>query len=1065
MTEAVSNVLRIRMLGALELEGLDIARLGSRKARSLLRALALGRGAPVPVDVIGERLWGEDLPSRPAEQIAVLVSRARGVLGAERVTRSDAGYTLHYDWLDVDTFFELVETSVDRLEAGRLAAAATSARSALALVRGSPPLEADSGWSDADRHAVERAVARLRRVGAEAALGVGDHEQAVEFAQRALDADPYDEAILLVLMAARVGEGRPAGALIAYETMRKRLHDELGVDPSPETQAAHTAVLKGDPVPGVATSPAGGRAREREGAGSLPGRAEELARLDAAFERARAGGPLVVLVEGDAGIGKTRLIDAWTASVAQSATVLRGHCDELARSLPLDAVVDAVAAFFRSQSLESAEELLGPQRAVLGPLLGISTADEASVLTYSEEAAGRAALFGALNTLFRRLADERPVVIVLDDLHLAGTTTAEWLTYLARRGRGMPVLVLGARRTDEPRAPSIASDDVIALGPLDLGAVAEVVGAERAPALYERSGGNPLFLVELAAHSGDELPATLRDAVVERCSRAGAAARTLQAAAVVGTRVDLDVLGAILDKPPMTLLDDLEEGVRRHLIQERGSHFEFRHDIIREALSSAAGFLRRSLLHREAARVLAARPGHDPMDVAYHARLGGDDERAARAFAAAARLAAYRFDYSHAEELADDSVSLLDGAEGRLERARARLALGRFSEARDDARSAFGMGAGANALEVAGWASYYLRDFTAAERFASDGARLADDPSVRASCLMLMGRIVHCAGDLPKAEGVFEEASALAKGAALPVGLTWLGVLRVHQGRCDDGLDLLDAAAHGGVMSHPFAVFHLHQATAQALGQVGRLADAFAASDRHIAEAERRSDQRYLAMARNVRAWLLRNIGAAEEADDLNRCSWEQASGFTQVEAGAWSLLDLADGSIRRGDLAGAVEQLSGFETFITPGASDPGAKGMSYRYEMRGKLHRARLLLASGENDDARGLALQIAEDAGAIGVLRYRLLAGLVAHEAQFASERSTDLGAVDEILRSLERLAGIEDWWLTARVAAWSGVERWWDRAAARVAALIPQAGPYRDTLERYAAAVFSKPRTPA
>ncbi|MFI5041391.1 MAG: winged helix-turn-helix domain-containing protein, partial [Acidimicrobiales bacterium] len=128
--------LRIRVLGALEVEGHGASSLGSRKQRTVLRALAANRGEPVSIDRLIDCLWPEQLPARPADQLGVLVSRLRGSLGADRVARSDAGYELVDAWIDIVALDELTEEAERRLADGQTAMAATAATAGLALVRG-----------------------------------------------------------------------------------------------------------------------------------------------------------------------------------------------------------------------------------------------------------------------------------------------------------------------------------------------------------------------------------------------------------------------------------------------------------------------------------------------------------------------------------------------------------------------------------------------------------------------------------------------------------------------------------------------------------------------------------------------------------------------------------------------------------------------------------------------------------------------------------------------------------------------------------------------------------------
>jgi DNA-binding SARP family transcriptional activator len=118
----------------------------------LLKMLTLARGRAVPADRLADGLWGDQLPARPGDQLSVLASRLRGVLGADRIVRADGGYSLALDWLDVDALSELVMEAEHRLATGSITAARTAAGAALALTRGPLlPDEPDAEWAAADR--------------------------------------------------------------------------------------------------------------------------------------------------------------------------------------------------------------------------------------------------------------------------------------------------------------------------------------------------------------------------------------------------------------------------------------------------------------------------------------------------------------------------------------------------------------------------------------------------------------------------------------------------------------------------------------------------------------------------------------------------------------------------------------------------------------------------------------------------------------------------------------------------------------------------------------------------
>lgn len=197
----------MRVIGPLVVADVDPHAFGSRRARTFLKVLTAARGAPVSVDRIIVALWSDTPdPATPNDQVAVLASRVRAVLGRERIAKSDAGYALAVDWLDLIALDELERDARQRLDAGQFASARTAAVAALDLVRG--PLftdEPDAAWVDDERARFERRLAALHHTAAEAALGAGDDHLAVEQAQLALDADLYDEAALRLLMAGRFG--------------------------------------------------------------------------------------------------------------------------------------------------------------------------------------------------------------------------------------------------------------------------------------------------------------------------------------------------------------------------------------------------------------------------------------------------------------------------------------------------------------------------------------------------------------------------------------------------------------------------------------------------------------------------------------------------------------------------------------------------------------------------------------------------------------------------------------------------------------------------------------------
>ena len=549
--------LAVRLLGEFAVDGVEAQALGSRKARLALHLLALADGQPVPADVLADALWADAPPARPEDQLAVLMSRLRGVLGKDRISRRSGGYVLHADWQDDTELTQLVAETERRRAAGNLVGAAAAARVALSLLRGSGPAQLPGEWAQLHRAALDRLIGRARLTAATALLEAGDWVAAAEPAAAALAQDPYEEAALRTLMRAYVAGGQAATALALYAKARERLAEDLGADPSPETAQLHAAILAGDlaaTAPAAAAAPADG----------LFGRAAELAFLDATAAR-RTAGTAVVVVDGEPGIGKTALLRAWAAQrTAAGDTVLLASCGQLDRSMPLDALLTALAGALRRQPAADAAQLLGRQEALLGPLLGVA-AGPRPLPVLADSMLGPAVLYGALADVLDRLAGRASLAIVIDDGHLGGRALRDFLEFLRRQDR--PAMVVAAVRAGagEP----LPATSVIHLEALGRDAAAQLVGADRVDALYERSRGNPLFLTELAQQSADvRLPASLVESVSARCDELSSAGALLRTAAIIGPDLDLDLIGAVLGRPVVELLDDSELAVAQHFLTD-----------------------------------------------------------------------------------------------------------------------------------------------------------------------------------------------------------------------------------------------------------------------------------------------------------------------------------------------------------------------------------------------------------------------------------------------------------------------------------------------------------------
>jgi hypothetical protein len=308
---------------------------------------------------------------------------------------------------------------------------------------------------------------------------------------------------------------------------------------------------------------------------ALVERDEQLAALGSVVETARDGRGQLVLVAGEAGIGKTSLVRALRERLGDRASFLLGACEPLSVPVPL-----------------------APWREIAGA-----------------EPSDVDALAFALSVL-GVLRARAPAVAVLEDAYWADPATVDVLRLLARRVEEAGVVLIVTYRDDElavnPALAMLVGDLVtgpaarrMALEPLSHAAVRSMAGATDVDAdgLWRITGGNPFLVVEaLAARDG--LPASVRDATLARVGRLGSVARgVVDAAAVIGRRVPLDLLTAVAP----AAADAVEEALARGVLTDDGATLGFRHELTRQAVESAISAPRRAQLHAAVVAALAQR--------------------------------------------------------------------------------------------------------------------------------------------------------------------------------------------------------------------------------------------------------------------------------------------------------------------------------------------------------------------------------------------------------------------------------------------------------------------------
>ena len=696
-------MLKLRLLGglALEVDGEPAPAPGGR-CGSLLAWLALHEGMQ-PRARVAARLWPEvlDESARRSLRSALLdLRRELGPAGQRHLvaTRDELGLGPPGEiWVDVRAFTHAVEE-------GRLT-------DALELGEGELLPEFEHEWvyaaRDEHRHAFEQVVERL----AAAAEAAGDLTGAVEHTRRLVAMDPLAEAPARELIRRLAAAHDRAAALAAYDRHRERLRTDLGMVPSAATRAL-VDEIRADQTSAQARSVP--RSMELPGplgrhvAKPLFGRTTELGVLRGHWRSVLRDRSLrCILIGGEPGIGKTRLLaDVCAMAHRDGAAVLYGRCHEDA-PFPYAPIAEALRRYTEAVGPSQVSADAGPGAAQLERMVPqiATVVDADGPSPPAPDADGEALrLLDAIVSVVTGAARACAAVLALEDVHWADRPTLRVLEHLTHTADEAPVLVVATYRDTE------TSDDhplAATLARLRRGRHAETlrVGALEAPGLVElaraswpatpdglldeviaRTDGNPYFVEEvlrdLAAAGAIRLeaigvPETVEDLIVRRLGRLSGEARTvLNAAAVIGTEFDIDVLELATERARDALLDALDEALASGLINELPhavGRFAFAHALARETVYRRLSGTRRADLHGRVGRAIEQRHGdaadHLPA-LARHHDLAGDPAGALR----------YHL-------LAGDAAASIHGADDALHHySRAIEAAGALGLGADDAR-------------------------------------------------------------------------------------------------------------------------------------------------------------------------------------------------------------------------------------------------------------------------------------------------------------------------------------------------------------------------------------------
>lgn len=675
----------------------------------------------------------------------------------------------------------------------------------------------------------------------------------------------------------------------------------------------------------------------------LVGRKAERDRLLSALaETETRRRELVVLMTGEPGVGRTRLLrELISEARKRGGTVMNGCTYEAEQGRPYVPWMDAL----RRVPVLAVGQTIGADLAVLLPELPFDSSAEPS----------RDRLFGAVVELIAARAHSAPpVLLVLDDVQWCDEASAELLHYVTRMNRHRPVLVVLAAREGElaDNVPmlrvlrSLRRDGLledIALGPLNRDEttqlIREVAPGPDAGRVFEQSEGNPLLALELARALRDEpnVPATLTQLVRARVERLPAAAGdVLRWGAVIGYSFNVSRLAELTSLDVDELASALETLERHVLLREapdsggQSGAYAFAHKVVREAVYSDLSQPRRQLMHRRVAQVLSDLEGQDEtitLDIAHHAALGGDAGMAARACVAAGRRCLRLFANTEAAAFARRGMSYAEQL-NEPERVQRMIELTNISFAarRPDpadeatrmieafAERALDYGCAEHArlaFHMLSYLHWERGDWSDAERDTLRAHQVSQSAGQKeqviamaeaARCLALLER------DLEKAEAMILEAGALAtrldiKPAAIPDAQ---GMLRLHEGHLDEAATLFEQArtrarAEGNRLDEFQALEHLLMVELQRDGD----ARARKLSDELVSIGEKLREGSESSFARVLRATTCYSMG-----EDQAQLELEQAlDELRTVDAKhrlAYALTRIANVDLRHGhpDLA-----------------------------------------------------------------------------------------------------------------------------------------------------------------
>lgn len=640
-----SSRLEIHLFGRFEvfIDGqiLSETEIKGRKARSLLKLVAHQRNFQMVRERATEVLW-PDLDSNAANaQLYKALHHIRKAFAKHNEEAKD-WIKITDDLIRIDpqgTFVTDIRLFEKAARSGIKNKSISELEQAASLYTGGfLPMDRYAQWASLPREHYRQLHLDVLTTLAKQYESRGDLSEAAEVLRQALEKEPTLETAHRGLMRVFAKKGQATRAFHQYEVCREVIGKELGVNPSAETTRTLDDIREGQLGEDKKR-----HVRRTSISGALPpiiGRAEECSIIERLLENLAYGQGSGLIISGEAGIGKTRLVrELIQQARRKDMPFFLGHSGNNSGNVAYEPFIELFDNMLNRQP-ELEEEV----PIELGRLIP-AFKGEGDPVPHADKLAAKGYLFARVHRLFSRLAKENRSVVILEDLHTADRGSRELFSYLIRHVERLPVLFVATLQKEEGEpVPAFIREfhepeiEVIELAPLTyeehvalLHQYAEkaIIGADTASRIYQLAEGNPLYALELLRHYSEKensdqgeqrqapgklpvspvsenIPSSLRHVVEQKLEKLSPPAHhLLYIAAVIGRQVPYELLAFIWSgddyNAKQELFNALEEVIKARLLEEQGLDYSFRHALVQETIYSSISQARRKILHKQIA--------------------------------------------------------------------------------------------------------------------------------------------------------------------------------------------------------------------------------------------------------------------------------------------------------------------------------------------------------------------------------------------------------------------------------------------------------------------------------